>query len=479
MTRKTDTLAAEQQSEGTETIVSRPSRRAVLAAGGAAGLAATAGCLGLLSNDSSGTGEDGFGEPGQMTADDGTITINFWPAWGGYYEETVRSMVSEFESNHDNIEIDLNLLTNYRDSRTTAFTNIQGGDPTNMPDITHFNTADSILARDTGWFQPIEELMNDVSPDDIIEPAAVTSTLDGTMWGAPFYVSNIVMHYNADMLAEAGYDPASPPASLAEVREMGETAVEQTGAEYGVTIPNAAWFLTCWIAEQDEYWMDQENGYAGEPTTVFSTKSHTLDIVNWWADLASNGLYFNGGIENWADPTSVFRQARVPFNFNSSTSIDYVNSDEFDLRTAKFPTLNGEGKGHHRGGAEIWTVNKARSDEEREALQKFVDFALSPEQQAAFHKASGYYPAHQGSWDVLESEGWFEDNPRYQVAREQLQEWERSGTNTGTQTGESPAISAEVASQMNAVFGGKDPQAAMKAVKQEAEVALARYQRQA
>lgn len=454
------------------------SRRAVLAAGGAAGLAASAGCLGLISSDS-GPGEDGFGEPGQMTDDDGTVNINFWPAWGGYYEETITEMVSEFEENNSNININTNLLTNYRDSRTTAFTNIDGGSPEEMPDITHFNTADSVLARDTGWFQPIEDLMNEVSPDDIIEPAAATSTLDGTMWGAPFYISNIVMHYNADMLAEAGYDPANPPQSLEDVREMGATAVGQAGADFGVTIPNAAWFLTCWVAEQNEFWMDEENGHAGEPTTVFSTDSYTMDIVNWWADLADTGLYFNGGIENWSEPATVFREQRVPFNFNSSTSIAYVNSDDFDVRTAKFPTLGGEGVGHHRGGAEIWTVNKARSDEEREALQTFVDFILGPEQQAAFHKASGYYPAHEGSWDVLESEGWYEQNPRYQVAREQLQDWERHPTNIGTQTGENPAISAEVASQMNEIFGGKDPEAAMEAVKEQAEAALARYQRQA
>jgi sn-glycerol 3-phosphate transport system substrate-binding protein len=141
--------------------------------------------------------------------------------------------------------------------------------------------------------------------------------------------------------------------------------------------------------------------------------------------------------------------------------------------------MGGDGIGHHRGGAEIWAVNKARSDEEREALQQFVDFALSADVQASFHKASGYYPAHKGSWDVLESEGWFEDNPRHQVAREQIQEWEPAATNTGTKTGESPAISAEVASQMNEVFGGKDPEAAMQAVKDEAEAVLARYQRQA
>lgn len=454
------------------------SRRNFLAAGGAAGLAASAGCLGLLGDDS-GPGEDGFGEPGQMTAEDGTITINFWPAWGGYYEETVKGMVSDFESEHDNIEINLNLLTNYRDSRTTAFTNIDGGNPADMPDITHFNSADSILARDTGWFQPIEELMSDVSPDDIIEPAAASSTIDGTMWGAPFYISNVVMHYNADMVAEAGYDPENPPASLADLREVGEGVAEQTDADYGVTIPNAAWFLASWVAEQDEFWLDQENGHAGEPTTAFATEPYALEAAEWWASLANDGLYFNGGIENWAEPEGVFLEGRVPFLLDSSTSIDYVGSEAFDVRTAQFPTIGGDGVGHSRGGAEIWTVNRARSDDEREALQEFVDFALGPEQQAAFHKASGYYPAHEGSWDVLESDGWFEENPRYQTAREQLEAWEHNPTNIGTLTGENPAISAEVASQMNEVFGGKDPEAAMEAVKSEAESVLARYQRQA
>lgn len=458
------------------------SRRTFLTTTGVAGLTLAAGCLGSGDDDTDGNGgdstdNDGFGEAGQMT-DGGTVTINFWPAWGGFYEATITEMVEQFESEHDNINIETNLLTNYRDSRTTAFTNIRGGDPEQMPDIAHFDTNDSIVARDTGWFQPVENLLENVGPEDLLQPAVATSTINGTMWGAPFYISNVTMHYNADMVEAAGYDPAEPPTSLQEVREIGEAAVNEAGADYAVTIPNDSWFVESWVSEQDEFWMDNKNGQDAEPTTVYATESQTLDIVNWWSNLAKDDLYFNGGIEAWTQPESVFLDGRAPFNFNSSTSTAWVSSEDFETRTARLPTLDGEGIGHSRGAAEMWIVDKNRSDEERDALRQFVEYVLAPEQQAAFHKASGYYPAHQESWDVLESESWFDENPRYQVLRDQIDSWEESETNVGLYTGQNPAITSELTSQMNSIFGGADPQEAMNTVKEEAEIALARYQRQ-
>lgn len=464
---------------------SRNRRTFLKSAGATAALAAVAGCLGDDEEEEPADEEDvtdleavlqdGFGEPGQMT-DDGVVTIRFWPAWGGFYEDIIMDMIDEFEAQHDDIRIEANLLGDYRESRTAAFTNIDAGDPEDMPDIAHFDTNDFITARDTGWFQPVENIV-DIDPDDLLEPAVATATLDGVWWALPFYISNVSMHYNADMIAEAGYDPDDPPRSLEEVREVGEACVDQGLADYAVTIPNDSWFVESWVSEQGELWLDNRNGHDAEPTTVFATEDHTMDVVEWWADLAADDLYFNAGIENWTDPESQFLDGNTPMNINSSTSVDWVDSDDFEVRTAQFPTLGGEGIGHSRGAAEMWVVNKERSEEEREALATFLEFITNAENQATFFKESGYYPAHTGSWEVLEDEGFLQDNPRYQVLREQIEAWEPHDTNQGLMTGENPAITDELTDQMNAIFGGSDPADAMATVKEEAEIALARYQR--
>lgn len=420
---------------------------------------------------------DGFGEPGQMT-EDGVVTINFWPAWGGFYEDQIRQMVGEFEVQHENVEVELNLLTDYRDSRTVSFTAIDAGNPLDMPDIAHFDTNDTIVARDTGWFIPVEDVVENLNPDDLLEPAVRTSMVGDTWWGLPFYISQVTMHYNADLFADAGLDPDDPPASLEEIRNAGETIVAETDADFAVTIPNDSWFVESWVSEQDEFHMDNRNGHDDEPTTVFTTEDYTMEVVNWWAELAADDLYFNAGIEVWTAPENVFLEGRAPMNLNSSTSVDWVDSDEFEVRTGRLPVVGGDGIGHSRGAAELWITNKNRSSQEQAALSDFLEFISSPEQQAFFHKESGYYPSHDGAWDVLEDEGWFEENPRYQVLREQIESWEEHETNIGLLTGENPAITRELTSQMNEIFGGADPDAAMQTVKDEAEIALARYQRQ-
>jgi sn-glycerol 3-phosphate transport system substrate-binding protein len=47
-----------------------------------------------------------------------------------------------------------------------------------------------------------------------------------------------------------------------------------------------------------------------------------------------------------------------------------------------------------------------------------------PESQITWHKGTGYYPIRQTAIDQLESEGWFEQNPMYRTAFDQLTESE-------------------------------------------------------
>ncbi|MCZ7543552.1 MAG: hypothetical protein M5R40_08450 [Anaerolineae bacterium] len=66
-----------------------------------------------------------------------------------------------------------------------------------------------------------------------------------------------------------------------------------------------------------------------------------------------------------------------------------------------------------------------------DGVWRFFQHLSSDEQAIVWHKGTGYFPATDAAVDALEAEGWFEENPNFLTAFEQI----LSGTNTPAAAG--------------------------------------------
>lgn len=57
------------------------------------------------------------------------------------------------------------------------------------------------------------------------------------------------------------------------------------------------------------------------------------------------------------------------------------------------------------------------------------------EQQVRWHKNSGYFPVRQSAVDQLTDEGWFEENPNFRTAFDQLQDTDDTPATRGAVMG--------------------------------------------
>jgi len=468
------------------TPTGQASRRKFLRAGGLTVAATLAGCSGNSGSEGDGGGSTATESGGDDTAtgtttgevDSGGTTITFWPAWGGYYEDTFSTMISNFEDEHPDITVDWSAQGSYAESRSAVFTAAKAG---NAPDIAHLGKNATILARDTGFFTPIGDLMPDLDRSQYLGAGRAWSTVEGTTWSLPFNNSQILLYYNKNHFREAGLDPEQPPTTFEEVRQYSQQIVDEGVADSGISWPNVNWWPMSWMAEQGQVYFNERNGMEGEPTETYFDSEAARTLYDWWMNDLGD-LYHYPGKNDWGASEKAFSQGQASMHMNSSGGLAYLlggfREQGIEIGVGRLPTPNEEHNGHAAGGAQVWVTKKdSRTDAEREAIRKFLRNMTGAEQQALYSKSTGYFPAHSGSVDVLEEQGFFEENPLYRTSFDQLEAWTPGPATGGVFSGTLPRTATAVVDETDNMWQGKSVDDALSDLDSTAEEQLQFYER--
>jgi multiple sugar transport system substrate-binding protein len=162
---------------------------------------------------------------------DGPLTLDF-RVWS-YGVETIQNNIANFEDQHPNVTIQLSDHS-WEEYSTVIATAMVGGNP---PDVLY--SSDHWLQEwaAAGWLVPIDQHCPDLAAqeDEWAPYATQGMTLDGQLYGLPYYADLITFVYNSALAEEAGFD--SPPSTLDELRDQA-LAVKDAGiVEYPVVIP--------------------------------------------------------------------------------------------------------------------------------------------------------------------------------------------------------------------------------------------------
>ncbi|MGQ4554405.1 extracellular solute-binding protein [Halobellus sp. GM3] len=336
---------------------------------------------------------------------------------GGTNGETLDKIGSDFES-ETGVPVNMEFQDTYENVLTSTLAGFDSGSVSDMLQV------DSLFAQqvlDTGQIEPVENILpEDFDTDEFLDNVAEFFTVDGQLASLPFNNSNAIMYINRDAFAEAGLDPDSPPRTLAEVRSASEALVEQDVTQFGICWPNHVWFVETWYSFEGELLTDAENGHDGDPSEL-RTPDAIYDLYDWWKGMADDELYTNPGIEAWGEATSLFVEGESAMLLTSTASVAglIADSEDFTVDAAPYPSISETRVGPVIGGASFY-VPSGLPDDRYEDIGKLLEYMADPEVQTEWHKGSGYYPITESSVESLEQEGWFEENPMYSVALEQL-----------------------------------------------------------
>ncbi len=404
-------------------------------------------------------------------------TVRFWHAMGGEKALLLEELAREFESAVDGVEIALASKGSYRGTLTATMAAVESGDPPAVAQLFEIGTG---RALDSGAFEPVESVLADTGtdPSALLDPVRNYYRHDGALYSLPFNSSNPVLFVNEDAFRTAGLDPGRPPETFAEVTSAAERLVE-SGLEAGATWANYSWFVEQWFAEQNQPLVDQQNGRAGTPREAYLDSEAGHRLFEWWTDMHERGLYLDPGVEARGEARKRFLDGDVGMLVGSSSKIASVvegaSEREFDVGTGFLP-VPGERNGVVVGGASLW-VPDGIPPAEREAAGQFLAWLAQPDQQVWWHRNTGYFPVHEDAVGQLRREGWFDQNPAFQTAFDQLLETRDTPATNGARIGPFDTVRTLVEEGFVSMTGGQDVETALAQLNEELERLLAEYAR--
>jgi len=353
-------------------------------------------------------------------------TITFWHQHTQEREEALNQIVSDFNANNEyGITIEAAYQGGYGDIFNKMLPLLNTMD---VPDLVvayqnqaaTYQLADSLLDM-TSLVESEEWGLSDEDAGDFFEgfyAADIFPSFGGARLGFPPNRSMEVMYYNADWLAELGFD--GPPTTPEEFKEAACAAAATPFSNAAGEAPNTGYQLSI-DASRFASWTFAFGGDVYD----YDTNQYTYDSDGAVASMNLIQELFTEGCativaERYGDQTD-FGNGATLFTVGSSSGLPFYGGvvDDgagFEWSVAPLPHTTADPVMNVYGAS----VSIPKSTPERElATWIFVKYYTSPEVQADWARASNYFPVRESVADGLED--YFGENPAYQTAFDLLQ----------------------------------------------------------
>jgi sn-glycerol 3-phosphate transport system substrate-binding protein len=400
------------------------------------------------------------------------LTMYYPIAVGGPIPKLIDSMIADFEKEHPDIKVKAVYAGNYDDTRTKALAALRGGQPVQLSVLFSIDLFELI---DQDAIVPFDDILTAADRPwlESFYPALMeNSRYGGKTWGIPFQRSTIVLYWNKDAFKEAALDPSKPPASWADMVEMGKRLTKKDASgnvsRYGVMVPStgyAYWMFQAFARQNGEVLMNQDGN------RTFFDKPAVIDALEFWRDLGSkHGVMPRGTIE-WGTLREAFLQGKTAMMWHTTGNLTPVRAEaKFDFGVAMLPA--SKMRGSPTGGGNFYVFKKA-SPAERKAAATFIKWMTSPERAAQWSIGTGYVGVTKDAYGTLALKKYVSEFPAAAVARDQFQYAVAEFSvheNARVKKLLDDAIQA-------ALTGGKEPKAALTEAQAQAERVLSRYRR--
>lgn len=402
------------------------------------------------------------------------IQISFWHAMSGSRGEVVQELVDEFNETHPGIEVVAEFSGSYADTLTKALAAVRAGEPPHIVQVYEVGTRAML---DSGAILPVAEVSGGAfDPASFVAPIVNYYSAGGELQCMPFNSSTAMLYYNKDMFAAAGLDPDQPPTTFQEVYDMSRQIMDAGVAQGGISFGWPAWILEQMYAKHDQLLANEDGGRSALATEVYLNNEFGVAVLSEWQRWADDGVLIYGGREYSAnDP---FIAGEFAMLAQSTSSLAGIESNApFEVGTAFLPRLEGyDGIGNNViGGGCLWAL-AGHDEAENDAMWQFFSFLSETPQSVAWHKGTGYFPSTLEAVDALEAEGWFEENPNFLTAFDQILAGEDTVAAQGVLLGDFVTIRDIVGAAIEeSVVNGVDPQEALDAATAEINQLLEDY----
>lgn len=296
-----------------------------------------------------------------------TITV-----WSGQEDAGEQAIVRLFNETHEDYQVEWEVVP-YRDYATKVIAASRAGE---LPDVLLLQPRMPATYGRLGYLEPVSGLVDEMGGTETFSPQDLRyNTLDGEIWGVPFYSFPHVLFYRKDLLQSAGI--TSAPRNWNEFRAAAQalTTGDRVGYVGFLADPSVGHLIHQWMGSRGADTFGPELELTIEaPETI-----ETLDFLY--------GLH-RDGIMNDNVVAANMDDARLAYVNDNAAMV--TTSTTFIVNLANSPVLENTGvaplpkNGGHANYYAFRSIGIARGARNPEGAEYFVRWMNRPEVQDEF-----------------------------------------------------------------------------------------------
>lgn len=285
----------------------------------------------------------------------------------------MQALSEVFEKAHPDIELDwLVLEENVLRQRVTTDIATGGG----QFDVVTIGTYEAPIWAERGWLVPLDDWPAEYDVDDILPPIRAALSIDGTLYGAPFYGESSFTMYRTDLFREAGLAmPVNPTWDF--IRDAARKLADQREGVCGICLRGKpGWgenmaFLTAMANSYGARWFDSDwkPQFDGE-----AWKAVLTDYVELMREAGPPDASANGYQENLA----LFQSGKCAIWIDATAAGQFVTGGDSEVADhVGFALAPDQGLGKSASWLWAWALAIPESSENRQAARRFIAWATS------------------------------------------------------------------------------------------------------
>ncbi|MEH1935958.1 MAG: ABC transporter substrate-binding protein [Nostoc sp.] len=321
---------------------------------------------------------------GLTQKDDGVIHLTLWQAINPPANRDVfEKLVDKFNQTHTDIQVESVFLA--QPELPKILTAVVGNVP---PDILAFYPQITGQLADLGAIRPLEDWLDKLPLKSEITPNLLAELqLDGHLWSAPLYTSNIGIFYRPKLFQAAGI--TQTPKTWEELRQVAKKlTIDRNGdnrpEQYGIVLPlgKGEWTVFSWFP-----FLLSAGGEVLRNNRPDLTNAGALKALQFWQQLLKDGSATLSSPERGYEEDAfiagrVAMQITGPWTYITKSKVDYD----------AFPIPANVGQATVTGGGNLYVMKTTPAREE--AAFKFLEYVLSEEFQKEWSIGTGFLPVN-------------------------------------------------------------------------------------
>jgi sorbitol/mannitol transport system substrate-binding protein len=243
-------------------------------------------------------------------------------------------------------------------------------------DVVTIGTYEVPIFGKKGWLVPLDKLGADYDVDDLLPPIRAGLSVDGTLYGAPFYGESSMVMYRKDLMDKAGLKMPDAP-TWDFIKQAADKMTDKASGTYGVCLRGkAGWgenmaFLTATANSFGARWFDEK--WNAQFNTPEWKKTLEFYIGMMKAD-GPPGASSNGFNENLA----LFNAGKCGMWIDATVAASFVTGKDSTVADkVGFALAPDNGLGKRGNWLWAWSLAVPVASAHPAEAQKFIAWATS------------------------------------------------------------------------------------------------------